>query len=269
MRIALNSECFYVNSLNRVSGNGSTFTFQLLSDISKYDRVVVLDATIPKSFYIINSKNNYVIVEEDSVERTVILPDGNYTRTSFCNVLTNRLNASAPSGYSYSVTYSNTSIQDNGKLTYSVTGNTSEPIFKFPAIESIYEQMGFDLNSNNQFSSGLLVSTNVINLAQESTIFLRSDICVTNNNDNILQSFTSTSNSMYSIFGFVNPDPIFYSRKLSTNSSNVFTFYLSDENGTEIDLNGLSYQFTICLYKENQIDEIILNYIKYLLTKNE
>lgn len=269
MRIALSSECFYVNSLNRVEGNGSTFSFKLNADISKYDRVVILDASIPKSFYIINDRNNQIIVEENSVERIIYMPDGNYTRTSFVNVMTTKLNDGAPSGWTYTVSNASASIQDNGKLIYSVTGNSGvQPIFKFPYAETIYEQMGFDLYSDNAFVGDTITSTNVINLAQESTLFLRSDICVSNNSDNILQSFMCASNNMYSIFNFVNPDPIFYSRKLSNNTSNVFTFYLTDENGVEINLNGLSYQFTMCLYKENQIDEIITNYIKYAITKN-
>lgn len=269
MRISVNSECFYINSLNRIEGNSSTFTYKLNSDISRYDRVVILDASIPKSFYIINSRNNYVIIDENGTDRTVTLPDGNYTRTSFINVLTTQLNTGAPSGWSYTISNSSSSIQDNGKLTYIVTGNSGvQPIFKFPAIESIYEQMGFDLLSENEFISDTLISSNVINLAQESTIFLRSDICESNNSDNILQSFMCASNSMFSIFNFVNPDPIFYSKKLSNSSSNIFKFWLSDENGTEISLNGLQYQFTMCLYKENRIDEIISNYIKYSIQKN-
>ncbi len=269
MREFLTSETFYVNSLNRVSGTGSSFSYKFNSgNIDKFDRVVVLDASIPKSFHIINSNNNLLLVNENGAERTVTMPDGNYTRTSFVNVLTTKLNTGGV-GWTYAISYPSSSIQDNGKLTYTVTGNSGvQPIFKFPAIEYIYEQMGFDLESENAFAGNTLTSSNVINLAQESTIFLRSDICVSNNSDNILQSFACASNTMYSIFNFVNPDPIFYSKKLSNNTSNSFTFYLTDENAVPIDLNGLTFQFTLCLYKENNIDELIAKYIKYSVAKS-
>lgn len=269
-RLFTESECFYINSLNRIdSGTGSTFSVVFNSNnIQNYDRVVLLDANIPKSYYIINNANNLVIVNENGVDRTIVMPSGNYTRTSFVNVLTSLLNTDGI-GWTYTITYKNmSSTEDDGKLTYTVSGNSGvQPIFKFPTVITIYEQMGFDLGSEYEFTADTLTSANVINLAQESTVFLRSDMVETNNNDNILQSFVTSSNGMYSIISFVNPDPIFYSRVIN-HKANSYKFYLTDELGQEIDLNGLSYQFTICMYRSNTIDDIIANFIKLMTIKN-
>lgn len=269
-RLFTESECFYINSLNRIDdGTGSTFSVIFNSNnIENYDRVVLLDANIPKSYYIINSSNNSIIVNENGVDRYISMPNGNYTRTSFVSVMTGLLNTGGV-GWTYAITYKNMGVtEDDGKLTYTVSGNSGiQPIFKFPTVDTIYEQMGFNLGSTYEFIADTLTSTNVINLAQESTVFLRSDMVETNNNDNILQSFVTSSNGMYSIISFVNPDPIFYSRRIN-HKANTYKFYLTDELGQEINLNGLSYQFTLCMYKSNSIDDIIANFIKYTTLKD-
>jgi len=46
--------------------------------------------------------------------------------------------------------------------------------------------------------------------------------------------------------------------------SNVYHFYLTDEIGNIIHTNGININFTIMVYKSNDIDSMIKGAIKYL-----
>eukprot|EP00732_Lithocolla_globosa_P004376 Lithocolla_globosa_v1_NODE_4007_length_1531_cov_501.416949.p1 type:complete len:177 gc:universal NODE_4007_length_1531_cov_501.416949:585-55(-) len=176
MQYYTDREIIYVNSRNRVSGTNSNFQYKIeLNNNVDYDHVVVLDASIPKSSYTIQSNNNTFTVSEEidggpSTDRIITIPEGNYTRLSLSKVLKTLLNDNVNT-YVYNITYDNiNNTADTGKYTYSwtnINGTAQEPIFTFG--EYLWEQLGFDKNSVNTFSSNTLISTNVINLRPEGT----------------------------------------------------------------------------------------------------
>ena len=57
-------------------------------------------------------------------------------------------------------------------------------------------------------------------------------------------------------------------------NSDIYRFYLTDENGKPIDTNGLNMNFTICIYCDNDINKKIEKFIEmtnikqYLKLKN-
>jgi hypothetical protein len=253
-------QIFYINSYNRQTGDTSEFTVSLdIDNDVEWDFVTVLDASIPKSYYCIQAGLNSFTLVEDAVDYTITIPAGNYTRTSLCNVLIGLLNATT--AWVYTITYSNIGITgDTGQLTFGVTGNDSQPQFIFTA-SSPYEQLGFDSNTTYNFSGNSLVSPNVINLAQEATLFISSDICQ-NKTDNILCNIITPQDSSFSFIVYTNTSVYEYSKVYTGSKSNIYSFRLQDENGNKINLNGLNMVFTLMLYKVNKIDQLLKGYIK-------
>src|SRR5699024_3471995 len=102
MSIIRNKKLYYINSRNRLNGDNSEFSYQIeLPTPNYYDHVVVLQAVIPKSYYLVQEGYNtfkimmfayYQGDEYPAGEWIVNIPPGNYTRRSFQNVLTDTLN---------------------------------------------------------------------------------------------------------------------------------------------------------------------------------
>lgn len=264
MNYFTNKQIFYVNSANKLSGSHSNFSFYLNIDPNDdFDRVVVLSASIPKSYYLIDSLHKSFSLKENSSTVIINFDEGNYTRNSLAIKLQSLLNSNSPNSFNYAVSYKNiNTFQDNGKYTINVTGNGSvQPEFIFG--DKMYEQLGFDKNSTNQFSSNSLTSTNVINLTNETTLFIRSDICQNNEGNNILQEIYTSGDASYAMSIFTNSIPYEYSKKLTTSKSNVYNFYITDENGLHINTNGININFTLMIFKKNDIDNMIKGAIKY------
>lgn len=274
MRPYIEKQLININSADRNTGSNTNFYINVyLDDFAEYDKVVILDASIPKSFYSVPSNHTSFTLDENGTEYTISLTPANYTRASFTTALETALNNSG--SYTYSISYQNivTSANgDNGKLTFTVSGNSGiQPIFKFTGpdqgLDTLWEHMGFNRNSSNTFSGDSLTSSNVINLGGETTLFIHSDICLGKNN-NILANIYVNNNASLSTINYYCQSPEFYAKNFVKNKSNSYWFYLADEFGEEIDLNGLNIVFTLCLFKQNRIDEQIDNAIKYYIQKN-
>lgn len=237
---------FYINSRDRTSGTNSDFTYDI--DLKGLDvsHAAILQAYIPKSFYVVVSGENTFTLEEDSKQASVSISPGSYSKSSLKSHLQTQLNSASPNGYSYTITTPSSSQGETGKLTFSVSGNGGiQPILIFTTY--LWEQLGFDKNSSNQFSSDTLTSTNVINLQSENTIFLHSDII--QDSDSVLQEIYAGSSLNYSAISFQNHSPELYAKKLQTADSNSYRFYLTDENSNPINLNGLNIVLTLLVYK--------------------
>lgn len=260
MQYYLHKQIFYINSRNRTSGTDSDFWYSLdINPIYEYDRITVLDCSIPKSYYLVQSPRNTFIVKEGINTFIISMPPGNYNRTSFKNILETQLNSTCD--FTYSISYENIAVtQDTGKYTFTVSNNTSQPSFIFESY--LYEQFGFDENSTNTFSGNSLTSTNVINMNLEGTLFLRSNICQ-NRGENILQNLATTSQNSFAYINFINYNPSEFSKEYTRGNNNTYQFILTNEDGQIIDLNGQNIVFTLMLYKQNNIDLIIKDYIKY------
>lgn len=234
----------YINSRNRISGTNSDFTHYVeFPDNFEPQYVGVLQCLIPKSYYLIEDNYNTFIVEENGVQRTITMTPGNYNRRSFASVLTTLLNTGT---FVYTISYPSSTEADTGKFTFTVTNNSGiQPKFIFQT--NVYEQMGFDPNSTNIFSANSLTSQNVIKMQSEDALFIHSDICQ-NYNENILQEIYSTAGSQYySNIHFQNTSSKEYLKKFSRSKSNIYHFYLCDENAQPIDINGQNLLITLCI----------------------
>lgn len=259
-------EIITINSRDRVPGSGtdSKFSYRLRPRNPDFDRVVVLEAHIPKTYYLVQEPYNKFILAENSDLRDVVVPVGNYTRRSFQTTVGRILTQASPNGYKYTVEYPEIiSEADTGKYTYVVSAADPEskvehqPAFIFSG-DTLFEQFGFDRNSVNTFVDGRLTSTNVIKLQVEDTLFLYSDLVGGDNDTRILQEIYAADHASFSAIDFVCPDIERYSRKISTTSSDVYNFWLLDEDGNSIDLNGGNIVMTIQLFKSMPL----LDYLK-------
>ena len=115
-----NKEIFYIDSHNRTNANDSHSGFSYELDINpnvEYDRVVMLDCSIPKTNYSVNSSNNrFQVMESIGVETTryIIVPIGNYNRASVKNMLKGLLNDNEL-GYVYDITDDNANISSKSR----------------------------------------------------------------------------------------------------------------------------------------------------------
>lgn len=255
---------YYVNSANRLNAsdtdNSFSYKFINLQD-GEFDSVVVLSASIPKSFYLFQNGQNTFQLKENTSTVTITIPQGNYNRNSLLAIVMRLLNTNSPNGWTYIITYPNINVTaDDGKYYFTVTGNSSQPSLIFQTY--CYEQLGFNINSTNTFVSNSLVSSNVCNLSVETTLFIHSNVSQNYNSDNTLQEVYSNGEASYSYINFINPCPHEYSKPFENNNSNTFNFTLTDEYGNLINTNGININFTIMFYKKNIIDDMLKGYIK-------
>src|SRR6185312_1618848 len=160
---------YYVNSANRdATGINKdchfNYTFNNEIDSGDWKEVVLLEATIPKSYYLVqNAYNTFTLREPGAADATITIPPGNYSRSSFLTMLPPILNTGSPHGWVYTMSYPDASSSANtGKFTYSVSGNGgNQPSFIMNSNSQIREQLGFPANSTNTFVGNSLVSANV------------------------------------------------------------------------------------------------------------
>lgn len=262
------SRSYYINAQNRLSGTPSSFTYKI--DIPKaggitYERVVLMQANIPSSYYIVSATGNTFILKEGNTSVTITVPESNYNSESFATVVKELMNAFSPHQYTYDIIFPDSfSTGNSGKYTFTSTGDDSALVM----INELYEQFGFQGNGTYPFVSRKLISNAVVKFVPEDTIYIHSDI-VENEQQAILQDLYNHNSNTFSNLVFICPDPIAYSKVLRTNESNVFHFSLTNEHNKELQLNGLCPAFTIMLFSLDQsiveFTEIFKNYIKYNL----
>jgi hypothetical protein len=257
---------FIIDSSKRLDGTSSNFTYKLqIPKTFQYTHACVLQAIIPKSYYLVAAGYNTFILSENSVETIVTVTPGNYNVVSWQTIISALLTASSSQGWTYSITFPNSQTQvDTGMFTHTVTGNASQPSIIFPAASNLYEQFGFNANSINTFANGTLTSANVVKFQQEDTIYIHTDLISVNTMDDktdVLQEILASSTPTYSNIIYTLPGSVEgCSRKLSTSAgNNVYRFSLTDENNNVLNLNGLNCVFTIVMYQKDMINTVIAN----------
>jgi len=251
-----NYQIFYVNSKYRENGTDNDFTYNLNLDRSKkYDRIALLNISIPKSYYLVQDGYNTFTLREDITDYIITMRAGNYNRNSFRAMLQEQLNNTG--SYTYTITNDNlNTIGDDGKYTFTVSNNSGiQPLFIFA--DNLYEQLGFNQNTSNQFIGNTLKSVNVNNFTNESTLFLHCDRC-TNKYDDILQNIISAGGNDYSYIVWNNDSLEINSKILTSHDMDNIRLYLTDENNVPINLNGLNIVLSFCVYKKREnIDPFI------------
>lgn len=254
---------YIIDSSKRIGGTNADFTFNInIPRDQGFDRVCLLQAIIPKSYYLVNAPYNQFILRENGVDTSITVPEGNYNVRTWISIVGGLLNTHSSQGWQYTITFPNEATElQTGKFTITVTNNIAQPSIIFPVNSVVYEQFGFVKESTNTFIDNSLVSSNVIKFQTEDVLFLHSTL--SKNNDqtaytSVLQEIYASStppftNIVYQNYGKVEA----YSRKLASDTSNVYSFQLTDENNRTINLRGLNCVFTILIYRKDNINKLI------------
>ena len=173
------SKIYYINTENKVSGTNSRFAYKIPIPVgSQFDRCVVLQASVPVSFYLIQDGFNSFILTEivKGVTHTQVITvaPGNYTSTSFAVLLSSILTKASGFGYSYNVVYQKAQI----KYLYYVNNNPGDQI-SFQFNSHLSQQCGFNKISTINFpmlGNDAVLSTNLLDFSTESTIYIHSDM---------------------------------------------------------------------------------------------
>lgn len=246
-----------LNSKDRVAGINNSFISQPVDlGVNKYDTVCLVSASIPKSYYNFPSGYNTFTLTEVTA-RTITVPPGNYNKNSLVTALNTLFNTGAPVGWVYTIIYGSLTGVDNFKFTFSVTGNSgTQPYLSFQNETSPFLQLGFEENSINNFTSDTLVSTNAINLQYVLRMFIKTNL-VEEATDSILEEILNVGQYPFqSLIYYEQIDFDMNSRKFNSSGSNSWQFNLVDSYNRPVDLNGISWSFSLVFYQRNDTHEI-------------
>lgn len=258
-----------VNSRNRSTGTNSKFTFKLPRSLAdsegKYQYVCLLSASIPKSYYLVESGENTFTLRENATDYTVTIPPGNYTRKSLQSTLQTQLNAMG--AWTYTVTIPTVSVQaDTGKYTITVTGNgglTASLIFT----DYLYEPLGFNANSTNTFTS-TLESTNVIKVQKEDVIVVHSDVCKNNDiGDDIMAVIYADTDAPYGSIKYNVTNLEAYSKEIRDSSTNTISVTITNEDNNEMDLQGQNCVLLLLFWNPITFYAKVTGFINYLIAR--
>jgi hypothetical protein len=262
------SRIIHINSQDRISGTNENFTYSYeQTQQESYTHCVVLGASIPVSYYLVQDGYNTFDLKENTTTVTITVPAGNYNTNSFANVVSQLMTANSPLGYTYAITMNNSFTNVNtGLFTYTVTGHSFQPQLIFTT--NLYEQFGFDENTTVSFVAGTLTSINVCNFVPESTIYIYSDIVKTNSNNGrgVLQELFPSNVIPYGTITYQCTAVDAYSKEINISKTNAFTIVIKNENDQVMNLNGRNMLISLLLYKKDDIFNVAKQYIKYNLT---
>jgi hypothetical protein len=262
------SKIFYINSRYRISGTHSDMNYRLDMHDIQPDHVIVLQANIPKSYYMVQEGLNTFILTEGGSSIEISIPVGNYNRTNFKTTIQTLLNTNSPNTWNYIITIPSSTVADTGKYTFMVSGNSGiQPSLTFNN-NNISELIGFETNTTYNMINDLLISANVIKMQKEDTLFIRTNIVNVHSNG-VLQEINAINSADFDNIVYTNTNSDHYAKEINGHTNNIFNFKLTNENGDIIDLNGQNYTFTICAFKQDNTTDMIKQYIKYKLAGNK
>lgn len=264
---------FYITSGIQLSETISTFNAELqIPDSEDYDRIVLTQVLIPLSYYVIGAGDNVFELNENGVAITITIPPGNYDTTNFPAIIGPLLTASSLNGITYTVSYPNPATSpQTGKFTFTAENTTIPIYFAFPEDEDLAIRFGFDRGQTEYFTQAgpneVLISPNVVDFTAENAIFIHSNL-VQDDYSDILQEVYQANTIPGTNITYLCPDPLAYSKKLSSSKLRLASFALTDEFNFPIFLNGLDVVLTIMLYKEPNVFQLISNYLRYVMTRD-
>ena len=238
-----------IDSNQRISGTSSNFTCAIPIPVgNKYNRIIVSNAIIPKSYYLIRNGFNTFQILENGVSKVIILYIGNYSLSEFTLELIRAL--SVGTSFTYDVVFSSRL----GKFTYTVSNNLgSQPTFIFTT--NVYEQLGFYVNSSNIFNTNILTSTCVINLNPNEMIFICSDLV--NNAEGVILEVIPMASSCDFSFVYYQATSTHQIKELTNRNNQTFNFRITDSRYNVLDLNGKEVSITICIHEEDDTNMLI------------
>jgi hypothetical protein len=218
--------------------------------------ITVLNAQFPVSFYIIDDTNNILNYLQNSVQKIITIPIGNYNGNQMVSILNSSFTANG-SGIT-------TSLNPNtGILNFLISDGLS---YRFQSSSTIKTILGF---SSNITSSTLITMPYQLNLLGIKKIFI-------NSNHLKNSAFTSKSLSSVQTIATIPVDQPPYSminytsvsdleRNILFNRSlDVIDIQIVDDDNEYVNFQNINWSITICLTIEKN-DKVRLDYGLYNL----
>ena len=241
IEIHLNSEDSIYNF------NKSHYHFRLKQNVmcsNKYVmRLSLKSATIPNSYYNINSTNNTLILKYDTTEHTIIIPVGNYNiqqlLQEFFTLFSNTVGANL-------INVEWLHKQNKVKIT-----STDNKILEFLKESSLITMLGFtrDINHSTTSLQNFLISDNQIDLRLNDVFYIQSNISSNvlsfheqDKHHKTLAKIPITSQLFgVNIYQPINPNQVL----IPSRSFGDITLIITDHKGNEIDFNNQLWSMTL------------------------
>ena len=204
----------------------------------------VVHASIPYSFYNINSTNNTLCYSVNTTTVTrVFLTQGNFTTTSLLALLISTL----PNSFTITFNYQQNTFTFTNPQTFTFYYNTTI------GFSTCFGLLGFTSAQQTSVVNGAsqtLTSNQLVNLAPVrciciyTTLHTGSLTSLNQNNQNILCSLP-VETSPFTMIGYKNNNG--YRVNLNNNVFNSITLKLTDQAGNILNLNGIHWSLTLQL----------------------
>jgi len=190
----------------------------------------VLSASIPYSFYSVNSKNNLLLIGIVQY----IIPVGNYNINQFVSVLQNLLTQ-------FTLSYN----KITSKITFLYTDN-----FNISPLSTCLDLIGFSGVNSLSSVNFSLTSINCINLQSTQSIcvatnFISNSISIINQHKPTVICCIPINCNPNSMITYVNPSN--YKINIFSSMFSLINIKLLDQDGILIDLNGCHWSMTLQL----------------------
>jgi hypothetical protein len=226
---------------------------KLISQNNRF-KVRVISATIPFSFFQINSTNNVIQVITTSGIFDVTIPEGNYTITTLATSFTAEIQAYILLSFAIPITLTTSFNPNTSKETFSLS--VSPPIYSIqvPYIaqnQPILNMLGFTTNFLVTNASPTITSNQVVNVNPASEIFIRSRTLTQASSTESLTGQCVTSNVIANIqinqpsFGVIQfYNPLNYYNDVVVRTIDSVNLYMTTLQGEMV---GQSSPSTFCL----------------------
>jgi hypothetical protein len=245
----------HVYSKQRLSGSATDFTFNAyLPEVKAerdWNRVCIVDAVIPKSWYAIVAGANTFTLNESGAITTITVPAGNYTRSQWIAQVPPLMTAaSAALGHNWTYTAQANLAPDTGTLTYLVAGNGGvQPVIG--VLGWMDDQVGFPQNTTHSFVNNQLSTVEVYSQQSDIAILITTNLCVTDGNDNVLGAVCDVGQySPLALIKFQAQHPILQSKRFQRTKDQNYTMQLiSVATGKTLNLNGQDWYVHLKIYR--------------------
>ena len=248
----------YINSANRLTGTPSSFTYMMQCPTHfQCDRLTLIGASLPTSFYVVATGDNTFILTEKGTSVTITVPPGNYSIAAWCALIPPLMNAASPNMWTYAMTYNLPLTQNFNGLLYTtvVSDGVHNPSLTFAAPPNYIalqfgQNLGTILGGPNtvQFTNFQLTSINVCDFVAESTLLIHCSL-VNNYSDDVIAAIYPGPTAPNSVITFQQTEGFELGLQILTTNAFMLQFSLTDEYNQLINLNGVNWNCTLLMYK--------------------
>lgn len=252
----------FIDSDYAQSGTHSNFNYKIaLPKEEKYNRVALLQANLPKSYYTVKDGKNSMILEENGTQYTFTIDPANYSASLFATILSQKLSSASHNSVSYTVALPTRNQPQTGKFSFYASSIATNPKIIFPASSDLHIQCGFNYNSTNTFTTQQIYSTNVVNFNDVIGLIIKTDMIASAGNSDqhgnaVLQEIYCFNTTDYSNVGFQNTSIEFSAKPLKDSDIEYASFIITDLDDNLIEFNGHSVNFSLVFFKKDDYHDM-------------